>query len=62
MEVYTHSTSHSAPSAETIRDEIAYFESRLAEMGLAGDCAYEHALSRVYTSLIDEKRLQIAAL
>ena len=32
------------------------FEARLHEMGDAGDCAYERALSRAYETLLRERR------
>jgi hypothetical protein len=45
-----------------LRQEIAFFEARLNEMGEKGDCAYEHALSRAYRSLLQERRQQLAGL
>ncbi|MCP5421009.1 MAG: hypothetical protein H6970_03740 [Gammaproteobacteria bacterium] len=45
-----------------LRHEIAFYESRLTEMGEKGDCAYEHALSRAYRSLLQERREQLANL
>lgn len=45
-----------------LRQEIAFFESRLLEMGEKGDCAYEHALSRAYKTLLSERRGQLAGL
>lgn len=45
-----------------LRQEIAFFESRLMEMGEKGDCAYEHALSRAYRLLLTERRNQLARL
>ncbi len=49
-------------AADYLRQEIAFFESRLYEMGEQGDCAYEHALSRAYETLLRERRQQLAQL
>lgn len=45
-----------------LRQEIAFFETRLHEMGETGDCAYEHALSRAYETMLCERRQQLAQL
>ena len=53
------------PSGRTVdylRQEIAFFESRLLEMGESGDCAYERALSNVFRALLAERRTQLASL
>ena len=49
-------------AADHLRQEIAFFESRLYEMGEQGDCAYERALSRAYEILLHERRQQLAHL
>lgn len=49
-------------TADYLRQEIAFFESRLHEMGEQGDCAYEHSLSRAYETLLHERRQQLAQL
>lgn len=49
-------------SESSLTEEIAMLESRLAIMGLDGDCAYERALSQVYHSLLTQRRSQLAAL
>jgi hypothetical protein len=49
-------------AADYLRQEIAFFETRLHEMGDQGDCAYEHALSRAYETLLRERRHQLAQL
>lgn len=49
-------------AADYLRQEIAFFESRLHEMGAQGDCAYEHALSRAYETLLHERRQQLTQL
>jgi len=41
---------------QRLREEIAYFEKRLSQMGLAGDCAYERALAAAFRSLLQERR------
>jgi len=45
-----------------LRQEIAFFETRLHEMGEQGDCAYERALSRAYETLLNERRHQLTQL
>lgn len=49
-------------AADFLRQEIAFFEARLSEMGEKGDCAYEHALCRAYETLLGERRDQLARL
>lgn len=49
-------------AADYLRQEIAFFETRLHEMGESGDCAYERALSRAYETLLCERRQQLAQL
>ncbi len=49
-------------TADYLRQEIAFLEARLHEMGDNGDCAYEHALSRAYKVLLLERRAQLAKL
>lgn len=49
-------------AAEFLRQEIAFFETRLHEMGEQGDCAYERALYRAYKTLLQERRSQLAGL
>ncbi len=63
----THPISRGHPGADYratdyLRQEIAFFETRLHEMGEKGDCAYEHALSRAYEALLRERRQQLAQL
>ena len=41
---------------QRLREEIAYFEKRLYQMGLAGDCAYERALAAAFRTLLQERR------
>jgi hypothetical protein len=43
-------------------EEIAALESRLEDMGMDGDCAYERAISRVYAVMVEERKQQLAAL
>jgi hypothetical protein len=42
--------------------EIAWFESRLREIGETGDCAYEKALARSYVQAVDQRRARLATL
>ena len=49
-------------TVDYLRQEVAFFESRLTEMGESGDCAYERALSNVFRTLLAERRTQLAAL
>ena len=42
--------------------EIAWFESRLREIGDTGDCAYDKALARSYLQAVDQRRARLAAL
>jgi hypothetical protein len=49
-------------AADYLRQEIAFLEMRLLEMGDRGDCAYEHALSKAYQVLLQERRQQLARL
>ena len=49
-------------AVDYLRQEIAFFETRLNEMGEQGDCAYERALSHAYETLLRERRRQLAQL
>ena len=42
--------------------EIATLEQRLHSMGMDGDCAYERAISKLYHSMIEERKQQLAEL
>jgi hypothetical protein len=53
---------HHHAADDYLRQEIAFFEARLSEMGEKGDCAYEHALSRAYRGLLRDRRQQLARL
>lgn len=48
--------------ADYLRQQIAFFEARLLEMGEQGDCAYERALSTAYQHLLQECRQELARL
>ncbi len=52
---------HRQSTIDYLLHEIAFFESRLREMH-EGDCAYEHALSRAYRQMLQERRGQLAIL
>ena len=49
-------------SMASLLEEIRALESRLAAVGLDGDCAYERALSQIYDRLLRERRDQLAAI
>ncbi len=49
-------------ATDYLRQEIAFFESRLYEMNEQSDCAYERTLSRAYETLLQERRQQLAQL
>ncbi len=54
----------SAEDAQALRlqDEITALETRLRDMGEDGDCAYERAISRLYTDMVAERKRDLAAL
>ncbi len=43
-----------------LSEEIAYLEGRLRAMGEEGDCAYERAMSRHYSELLNSRRRELA--
>ncbi len=45
-----------------LQDEITALETRLQDMGEDGDCAYERAMSRLYTDMVAERKRDLAAL
>jgi hypothetical protein len=47
---------------ETLRSDIALFESHLACIGGDDDCAYEKARIRAYELLLQERRTQLQQL
>lgn len=51
-----HSTHSHDGKRRRILEKIAYFESRLEEMGGSGDCAYEKSLVRAYETTLGEQR------
>ena len=42
-----------------LREEIAYVEARLAELGDDGDCAYENAMIRFFEQQLAQRRAQL---
>jgi hypothetical protein len=59
------SGSWSSPAKEMelkLVEEIAILQRRLELMGTDGDCAYEHAISRLYESMVEERKRQLTAL
>lgn len=60
METHHHSlVAMSDPSR--LREEIAYMEARLAEMGDDGDCAYENAMIRFFEQQLAQRRAHLSA-
>ncbi len=49
-------------AAEFLRQEIAFFETRLHELGEQGRAHEERALRKVYKTLLRERRGQLADL
>jgi len=45
-----------------LQDEIATLESRLEDMGMDGDCAYERAMSRLYADMVEDRKRRLATL
>lgn len=44
-----------------IREEIAYLENRLNEIGYDGDCGYEKAMIRFFEQQVDMRRAWLDA-
>jgi len=44
-----------------LREEIAYMEARLAEIGDDGDCAYENAMIRFFEQQLAQRRAHLSA-
>jgi hypothetical protein len=44
-----------------VRDEIAYMENRLDEIGHDGDCAYEKAMIRFFEQELDMRKAWLAS-
>jgi len=51
-----HSLHRDYTDPARIREEIAYLESRLSEIGYDGDCAYEKAMIRFFEQQVDLRR------
>ena len=47
------------PDPKRLRDDIAYLEARLTEIGHDGDCAYEKAMIRFFEQQLAERRAQL---
>ena len=50
---------HPYKDAKRLREEIAFMESRLEEIGYDGDCAYEKAMARFYYQQLAKYRDQL---
>jgi hypothetical protein len=44
-----------------LRDDIAYLEARLTEIGHDGDCAYEKAMIRFFEQQLAERRAKLSS-
>ena len=44
-----------------LREDIAYMEARLAEIGDDGDCAYENAMIRFFEQQLAQRRAHLSA-
>jgi hypothetical protein len=53
---------HTDDDMDRVKKDIAYFEARLNELGQSGDCAYEKAMVKVYDSMLEDRRRQLALL
>ena len=51
-----------APDEQDLVEEIAYLTSRLDDMGTNGDCAYERALARAFSAMVQERTRQLCQL
>ncbi len=51
---------HGTPDERAARDDIAYLERRLSEMGSSGDCAYERALAGAFRIMLEQRRTMLA--
>jgi hypothetical protein len=59
METHHHSLVAMSDTTR-LREEIAYVEARLAELGDDGDCAYENAMIRFLEQQLAERRAHLA--
>ncbi|MFO1430729.1 MAG: hypothetical protein U1F76_11405 [Candidatus Competibacteraceae bacterium] len=50
------------PGTDYLRQEIAFLETRLNQLGDRGEGGYEQALRRAYRVLLRERRQQLARL
>ena len=62
VESYTNATPGRDHSHSRLVEEIAYLEARLIIIGQTGDCAYEKAMARSYTQLLQQRRSELADL
>jgi hypothetical protein len=44
---------------QRLRDDIAYLEARLTEIGHDGDCAYEKAMIRFFEQQLAERKAKL---
>ncbi len=59
LESYTTATPGRDHSHSRLLEEIAYLEARLISIGHTGDCAYEKAMAKSYTQLLQQRRREL---
>ena len=50
------------PETTRLLEEIETLEQRLHTMGEDGDCAYERAMSKLYRTIVEERKQQLTLL
>lgn len=56
---HVHHTHHHIADFKRLRDDIAYLEARLTEIGHDGDCAYEKAMIRFFEQQLADRRAKL---
>jgi hypothetical protein len=57
---YPHHSLVAMSDPGRLREEIAYMEARLAEIGNDGDCAYENAMIRFFEQQLAQRRARLS--
>jgi hypothetical protein len=57
---YPHHSLVAMSDPSRLREEIAYMEARLAEIGNDGDCAYENAMIRFFEQQLAQRRARLS--
>jgi len=50
---------HPGQDPQRLREDIAYMEARLAEIGHDGDCAYEKAMIRFFNEQVAQRKARL---